>query len=214
MAKRLKEVMEQKRKPSMADVTLDQLMTFLETGNLANAPEELVLYVNALDAIRGMSIRIDLYPNKDRLINEIMFLYDVPKMTAIRLYSEMVEYFYADTKISKDAYRNKYADMQDKLINFGLLTMKSVEDAVKVSKMIKEVVETRQLMVADEKVIGDELYRKPVTVMTVDGNMFEMGMVNREELMKEIEGYNDLSEKEKSKLRQDAMIEPIKVFEH
>lgn len=114
------------------DITLREIYAFMEGGNPDNAPKEIVEYLELMDKIRGMHLRIDRYGSHEAIIRHLITVENIPRLKARRIYEETLEYFYCDSYVSKKAWRNIYAGMVDKAINFIFLTMKDPNDALKV----------------------------------------------------------------------------------
>lgn len=195
------------KKPSLEDVTLDQLYTFLEKGSIDNAPPAMVEYVETIDKIRGMIQRINIFGNREAVVKEVMFVFDVSKMTAIRLYNETIEYFYHDVDVSKTAWRNFYADKMDKMINFAMQMVRDVNDASKVVKMLLDAANLRQVNVPDVEKISDDFFKEPVNLLSFDAKQFDFGGADKEKLQEFIKTkLSSLTEREKLRMEQEAMI--------
>lgn len=197
---------------SLDDVTLDQLYDFMEHGSIKNAPPEIVDYLLLLDKTMGMIRRIDIYGNKEAVIKHLVLADGLSPYKAKKIYSETIEYFHVDTEISKEAYRNYYADRMDKVTNFAMLIMKDVADAGKVHKMLLDSMIARGVNNPDKEVIPDHFYDKPVNLMSYDARIFEFGEANRTALDKFIETLPELTEREKIRIKQEALLLPLKIF--
>lgn len=197
---------------SLDDVTLDQLYDFMEHGSIKNAPPEIVAYLLLLDKTMGMIRRIDIYGNKEAVIKHLVLADGLSPYKAKKIYSETIEYFYVDTEISKEAYRNYYADRMDKVTNFAALIMKDVSDAGKVHKMYLDTMIARGVNNPDKEVIPDHFFDKPVNLMSYDARIFEFGEANRTALDKFIETLPELTEREKIRIKQEALLLPLKIF--
>ena len=197
---------------SLDDVTLDQLYDFMEHGSIKNAPPEIVDYLLLLDKTMGMIRRIDIYGNKEAVIKHLVLADGLSPYKAKKIYSETIEYFHVDTEISKEAYRNYYADRMDKVTNFALLIMKDVADAGKVHKMLLDTMIARGVNDPDKEVIPDHFFDKPINLMSYDARIYEFGEANRPALDKFIETLPELTEREKIRIKQEALLLPLKIF--
>ena len=202
-----KENKKDSKKLSLENVTLDQLYTFLERGSIQNAPAEMVEYVETIDKIRGMITRIDIFGNRDAVVKEVMFVFDVPKMTAIRLYNETIEYFYHEVDVSKTAWRNLIADKMDKMINFAMQMVRDVNDASKVVKMLLDVANLRQVNVPDIEKISEDFFKEPYNILSFDAKQFDFGPADKDKLDEFIEiKLSSLTQREALRMKQEAMI--------
>ena len=80
----------------------------------SKAPQEIVDYLDLMDKIRGMHLRIDRYGGKDAIVNHLMKVEGLSRYLANKAYNQAMEYFYADNDISKEAWRNIIATNGEK----------------------------------------------------------------------------------------------------
>lgn len=188
----------------------------METGNPANAPEHIVAYLELLDMVRGMFLRMDKWGSKEAIIKHLMVSsqHKLSRYKANQVCDEAQEYFYRDTQISKSAWRNIYADKIDKMINFAMLTVKDVNDAQKVVKMCLDAGVLRAVNEPDKEELPAEIFQPPFVVYTWDTEALEMPKVNRQKLSEMIDKYPELTEKEKIRIKQEALIpgHKLKIF--
>ena len=140
------------------EISLDHIYDFMEKGNLNNAPEEIVLYLELLDKIRGMFLRIDVFGTKESIVKHLMLVDKISRYKAMQLCDEAQQYFYSDSKISKQAWRTIYAEKAEKMINFAMQTVKNPTDAAKVVKMLLDVAELRGINLPEQEELSAELF--------------------------------------------------------
>jgi len=195
------------------DVDINDVYEFMERGSMSQAPERIVQYLDLLDKVRGMHMRIDQFSSSEAIIKHLMMVDKLPRMKAKKVYEDAMEYFYCDTHISKAAFKNIYADKLDKLINFGMLTMKDNSDAQKVGKLILDVVAVRGLHEADKEELPEELFKQPIKVYTANAESLGLPAANRVRLRELIDKLPELTEKERIRIKQEADIDgSFKVF--
>jgi hypothetical protein len=194
------------------DISLEHIYDFMENGSLKNAPNEIVDYLLLLDKVMGMIRRIDIYGNKDSVIKHLVLVEKMSPYKAKKIHDEALEYFHADKEVSKEAYRNYYAERMDKVTNFAMLIMKDVADAAKVHKMLLDTMIARGVNKEDKEVIPDHYYDKPVNLMTYDARILEFGETNRRALDAFIDTLPDLTEKERKRIKEESLIMPLKIF--
>jgi len=197
---------------NIEDVTLDQVYEFMERGNINNAPSHIVQYLQLIEKVRGMIFRTDIYGNSQIVINHIKTIYGFSDYKAKKIYNETIEFFYVDTEVSKSAWRNLYADKMERVINFAVGTMKDVSDAAKVIKMYVDLANLRQVNEPDKEELPDKFFDKPINLLSLDANIFEMGSANRKSLEEFIDKFPELTEKERNRIKQEALILPLKLF--
>lgn len=194
-------------------INLRDIYDFMETGNPANAPEHIVAYLELLDMVRGMFLRIDKWGSKEAIIKHLMVSsqHKLSRYKANQVCDEAQEYFYRDSQISKSAWRNIYADKMEKMINFAMMTVKDVNDAQKVVKMCLDTAVLRGVNEPDKEELPAEVFQPPFVVYTWDTEALEMPKVNRHKLAEMIDKYPELTEKEKNRIKQEALIPGYKL---
>lgn len=197
-------------------VNIHDIYEFMETGNPKNAPEHILDYLELLDLVRGMFLRIDQFGSKESIIKHLMTApkYKLSRYKAAQVCDEAQEYFYRDSKISKDAWRNIYAEKMEKMINFAMLRVNDVNDAQKVIKMLLDASVLRGVNEPDKEELPAEVFQAPFVVYTWDTDALDMPKVNRQKLAEMIDNYPELTEKEKIRIKQESLIPgfPLKIF--
>lgn len=197
-------------------VNIRDIYDFMETGNPKNAPEHILDYLELLDLVRGMFLRIDQFGSKESIIKHLMTApkYKLSRYKAAQVCDEAQEYFYRDSKISKDAWRNIYAEKMEKMINFAMLRVNDVNDAQKVIKMLLDASVLRGVNEPDKEELPAEVFQAPFVVYTWDTEALDMPKVNRQKLAEMIDNYPELTEKEKIRIKQESLIPgfPLKIF--
>ena len=198
---------------TIEQINLKDIYDFMETGNPSNAPEHIVAYLDLLDMVRGMFLRMDKWGSKEAIIKHLMVSssHKLSRYKAMQVCDEAQEYFYRDSQISKAAWKNIYADKMEKMINFAMLTVKDVNDAQKVVKMLLDVSVLRGVNEEDKDELPAEIFQPPFVVYTWDSESLDMPKVNRQKLAEMIDAYPELTEKEKIRIKQEALIPGFKL---
>ena len=195
------------------EISLDHIYDFMEKGNLNNAPEEIVLYLELLDKIRGMFLRIDVFGTKESIVKHLMLVDKISRYKAMQLCDEAQQYFYSDSKISKQAWRTIYAEKAEKMINFAMQTVKNPTDAAKVVKMLLDVAELRGINLPEQEELPAELFKPPWVIYSADAEFLGLETkANRHRLAEMIDAFPELTEKQRVQIKREAQILPIKVF--
>ncbi len=195
------------------EISLEHIYDFMEKGNLNNAPEEIVLYLELLDKIRGMFLRIDVFGSKESIVKHLMLVDKISRYKAMQLCDEAQQYFYSDSKISKQAWRTIYAEKAEKMINFAMQTVKNPTDAAKVVKMLLDVAELRGINLPEQEELPAELFQPPWVIYSADAEFLGLETkANRHRLAEMIDAFPELTEKQRVQIKREAQILPIKVF--
>ena len=202
------------KKISIDDIDLQDIYAFMETGDVANAPAEVVEYLTTLDKVHKMHLRVLQWGNKEAILKHLMLVDQMSRYQAEKIHNEMLEYFYSDAKLSKQVFRNiLFERMYNNCIAAEILAL-STDDLSKVNRMYTEAGKMRQLDIIDPPVIPKEAFQRPNKIYAMDPAFLGEAKINRTLLAKHIDELEDYSEGEKLILKQDAAIEPIILFEN
>ncbi len=195
-----------------AHLTVDDIHDFIETGDLDNAPQDIVDYLDALEKVRGMKKRLRQFSTKKHITKYLTKVNGLTDYLANKIYCDAVEFFYMENSIPKQAYRNMYAEDNDEDIALARLAAESIEDLERISKMREKSFKFRQLDVPDLDDFPEGLFDKPFKLYTQ--NPEDVGMVkhDRREIAAAIDSYKELTELQKDVLRREAGDLPFKLF--
>lgn len=194
------------------DIDLDAIYDFIDNGDRSKAPQEIIDYLDLMDKIRAMHLRIDRYGSKDAIVNHLMKVEGLSRYLANKAYNQAMEYFYADNDISKEAWRNILAQRMEKNISLAQQLVKDVADSSKVNKMYIEMAQALGLHLPDPEPVPEGAYDRPTKIYTL--SMEDLGRVPqpKKELRDFIMNLPEVSEKVKQMALQEALLEPMQIF--
>lgn len=199
------------------DYNLSDLYEWIENGRTAGMSEEFFRYVDLLDKIRAMRNRKDLYGSKEAIIKHLIAFEETLKgnrAKASELYSESIEYFHTEDVISRNAWRNMYADELDKAYDLALSLAQTTEDVVKCSAIKDRAYKFRQLDKDEPEQLPNNFFDRPNKVYTLDMDLFELGNVDRKEIEIWIDdNVKNLTPKAIERIKQEALIQKVKIFQ-
>jgi hypothetical protein len=194
-------------------MSLDDIYRFMETGNPDNAPQEVVDYLQLLQRVHGMILRIDIHGSKQAVLKHIEITEGLSRYKADQVYQEAIEYFYSDDQTTVKGYKNFYAQKMEQVLNFMMQKMETVGDGEKIIKSIKEIATLRGCYNEEKDPIPDELLQKKIFVYDFDADKLGLPKVDRNVVKKFIEEkIPELPEKHKQRLFEEADIIPFKAF--
>jgi len=197
----------------LQDITLEHIYDYIENGNPNKVDPAIVEYLDLIEKIRGMYLRFDKWGSKDAILNHLIKADGHSRYFADQLYNDCLEYFYCDNKISKDAWRNIYAEKMERNINLATMIVKDVSDIAKVNRMIKEAAELRQLDKEEPEELPEALFSKPWKLYAMDHLLLDGSpKVDRMKLAQQIDALPELSEKERDIIKREAAILPPNLF--
>lgn len=197
---------------NLENISLEDIYDFIESKETTISPE-IERYLHLMDKVRGMHLRVMKYGSKESILKHLMKVDGLSRYLANKIYNDALEYFYCDNEISKSAWRNIIAERQDRLINLAIELAKDVSDVAKIAKMNIDLGLLRQLDKEDPQVLPEELFQRPFKLYTFDAKMLGLPTaVDRNKLAEWIDTLPDLTEKERLLIRQESLIDPLKLF--
>lgn len=204
------------KKVNIEDITLDHLYKFMERGSVVNVPEDVLYYLELLEKIYSMMRRIDKYGSRDIIVKHLIISEkskgtELSRYKAIQLYYDALEYFYADTKVSKDTYRNMLADKLEKVLNVAIVSYSGASDLKGISALAKEIRLLKQLDkedVVEENPMGN----KPFNLYSINPEDVGIDKIDRNELIEFVENLPELNPKMKEKILRDATMKQPKLL--
>ena len=194
-------------------IDLQDIYEFMEKGDVKDASPEIVCYLHLLDKTRAMLLQIDQFSNDESIIKHLILVDDLSRYKAKKIIDEAREYFYSDKIVSKAAWRNIYAEKAEKMLHFAMQTVKDAKEAVAVIKAIKELLDIRGVNEEDKEELPAELFLPPMRLYSTDPRISEFtSPPDRIKLAKWIDSLPELSEKEKERIKQEALITTLTIF--
>lgn len=194
---------------NLDNISLDDIYDFIDSKSGKISPE-IERYLELMDKVRGMHYNALRFGSKERIIKHLMKVEGLSRFLANKIYNNAMEYFFCDNEISKQAWRNVIAERQDRLINMAIALAKDVSDLAKISKMNIDLAPLLGLDKEDAPELPQELFDRPFKLYSYDAKMLGIPTaVDRKKLSKLIDDLPELTEKERSRIRQEALLEPL-----
>lgn len=204
------------KKVNIDDISLDILYSYMQSGSDVHVPEEILYYLELLEKIYSMMQRIDKFGSRDMIVKHLVISEkakgkEISRYKALQLYYDAMEYFYADSKVSKAVHRNMLADKLEKLLNVALVTYESASDLKGISSLVKEISILRQLN--KEDVIDENpLDNKPFVLYSINPEDVGIDGVDQKELIEYVEGLPELNAIVRDKILRDANVKTPKLI--
>ena len=194
----------------MTDKMYDQLQVYVQNGTVSHMPENMVNYLSMLELVRSLHFRFE---SRDAIVKLLMQEpYSIARTKAYEIYSDAINFFYLDIKITKEAWRNVYAEQLDRAAELVLKTATCSKD-LEIYKNIKaSAAQMRSLDKPDPQDIPAELFNKPNKIYVLDPELFGRPKANRKLLAEHIDNLA-IPETHKRRIKGDALIEDIDFLE-
>lgn len=190
-------------------IEFERLQEYIENGRQGDMPEEMVTYLEQLDIVRG---QLNRSKSKEYIINLLKAApYNLSDYLARKRYIDAINFFYLDTEIKKQAWRNLYADKLEKAANVVLMSATTAKELDIYKNILLAAANMRGLNEAEKEELPAELYQRPIKVYTNDVKVLDIPQVSRIELLKMIDSY-EIPEVEKERLKGEALITTPKLF--
>lgn len=187
----------------------DTLQDYIASGCTMELMNDELDYYNALYAIVGLN-------RKYGKENAIAFLmhepFNVERMRARLMYSEAINLFYLNDTIENDAHRNMLFDDLMKAAQVVLNNAISSKDMEVYGNLKTQAAKIKQLDKPDP-VKPKEIDAKPIKVYDLDPSAVGLPSANRPLLAAQIDSIQNISVKEKTRLKRDANIVDIDIEE-
>lgn len=193
-------------------IALCDIHDYIENGDITTVPIHIRAYLDLLEKVRDMKRRPREYATKNHIVKHLVKVNELSLYMANKIYDDCIEYFYLDSSISKQAYRNLYAEDQDEDIALARLAADGIEDLDRISKMREKAYKFRQLDVPDVEDFPSELFDRPWKLYTMDPEQVGIPKADRREVSARIDGYTELTELEKEILKREAGALPNRIL--
>ena len=175
------------------------------TAELSNNEKlfiDLLSIINSLDRQFGKRATIKL------LTQQFGYSYD----RAVDYYDQADQLFYSNRNTTKEALRNKYAEMLDNIAHAALAAAQTPKDYEAVSEIIAKAAKIRKLDEPEIQKLPAAMYLRQIRMFSLTPEVLGLPPVNRQEVNEQIQQLH-IPEVEKRRLRQEALIEDVDIIE-
>lgn len=187
----------------------DTLQDYIQSGCTIQLTDDELDYYNMLYTLVGINRKY----GKDNAIAFLMHApFEVERSRARQMFSEAMNLFYLNDNIENDAYRNMIFDDLNKAALVVLQNAESSKDMEVYGNLKTQAAKIKQLDKPDP-VKPKEITDKPIKVYDLDPRAVGLPSANRHQLAAQIDGLDDVSIREKTRLKRDAGIEEVNIIE-
>lgn len=205
-----------KQSPSgikLEDINLSHIYEYVNHGDIQEAPEAVVRYLELLDKARGMHLRVNEFGHKDAIVAHLKTHEGLTYYMANNIYNDAMEYFYCDKRISKDAWRNIIAQRKEKNYILAIQLAKDTKDVATADKILDGMAKVLGLDQPDPIEIPPGAYDQPFKMYSIDAQFLGLPVVKRSEIKKLLDELPEISERLKVRLEEEAGLLPtVKLF--
>lgn len=197
-------------KPTRLDlenIDINQITQILSTGDLDTLPPEERAYYELMEMVRGLRARMR-YNGKVITKAGIIKLfkseiYGLSDWMARQVYSDSINFFYAQENIRPEAFANLYAEKLEKWADSMFLMGKGEE----ASRILERAAKLRLRFASTETEIPEELLnKKQIVIYTTKRSDLGVPETDRKELEEFIDEIPDIPMIVRDRLKEDAQI--------
>lgn len=196
-------------KPSRVDldrVDVSVIADVVAGGNLSRLSPQEREYFSLMDLVRGLRARLRFGNGKvvtrAAIIKILQTQYGLKMTQSYRLYNDAINFFYHDTGVTTEAFRNLYAERLEKAASAA----EALGDLELFHKMIMSAAKLRGCFERQEKPIPDELITPSQTIIyTTRREDLGLPAIDRAELRRLIEEeIPEIPEQARERVKMDA----------
>ncbi len=185
---------------------IDALQEWIDTGKSDILSDKMVVYLEQLELIRSMYSK---HQSQRFIIKTILKLYpDISQKHAYDLFTDSMNFFYQNSGITKEAWRNIYAD---KFENAAQVCWE-LTDMEGFRKNLESAMKARGLDIPDPEKFPEDFYDRRIVIYQMDPEKVGIKRESRSKIAELIDKM-DLTDNEKDKVYQDAGIINVEFLE-
>lgn len=185
--------------------SVEALKKMIEEGDSSLMQPHIATYIEQLNVVRGL---YDRYEGKKAIIKTLMLSWPSLKHHgATQVYCDALNFFNSDNSVTRDAWRNIYANQLDEA---ALLALHK-DDFGSFARLKDQAAKLRKLYDEDPKV-EEKQPKRAVVVYDIKPENLGMEKANRRELSALLDKLN-LPKEEEERLKSEAGIKPFNLFQ-
>jgi|SRR5574344_1150698 hypothetical protein len=183
----------------------NELQDYIQSGCDYTLSPDAQEYYNALYAIIGVNRKY----GKDNAINLLMHEpFNCTRSKARQMYNEAINLFFADDTIENNAHRNMIYENLLKAAQSVLMSARNSKDMEIYGNLQTQAFKVKQLDKQDPEKRKD-INDKEIKIYSLESSAVGIPDIDRNELAAQIDSIEDIPEKERTRLKRDAMVEEI-----
>lgn len=191
---------------------LERISEYIAAGKTAELSNNEKLFIDLLSIINSLDRQFGKRATIKLLTQQFGYTYD----RAVDYYDQADQLFYSNRNTTKEAMRNKYAEMLDNMAHAALAAAQTPKDYEAVSEIVAKAAKIRKLDEPEIQKLPSAMYLRQIRMFALTPEVLGLPPVNRQEVNDQIQQLH-IPEVEKRRLRQEALIDDvdiIELFEH
>ena len=187
---------------------LERVAEYIADGRTAELSNNEKLFLDLLSIINSLDRQFGKRATIKLLTQQFGYSYD----RAVEYYDQADQLFYSNRNTTKEAMRNKYAEMLDNIAHAALAAAQTPKDYEAVSEIIAKAAKIRKLDEPEIQKLPAAMYLRQIRMFSLTPEVLGLPPVNRQEVNDQIQQLH-IPEVEKRRLRQEALIEDVDIIE-
>ncbi len=159
------------------------LRRYQDTGDETLISQELRIYIDQLNLVRQAH---DKYESRAQIVALLRLAYPgLAENMYSALFEDALNFFYADSRVKKETWRNIYAKQLD---DVALLALER-DDFKSFREMKKLAAEIRGLMEPDKPELPEDIFDRKIEIITANPQQLGAKAVSKAELIKRLEQF-------------------------
>lgn len=201
-------------KMNFENIDTNQITLILKTGSLQSLDADHQNYYSMMDVVRGLRAKMT---HNGKVITKAGIIkllksdvYGLSDFQARKVYSDSINFFYAQENILPEAFANLYAERFEKWADAAYLNGK--EEIAE--KMLRRAAELRGCYKPKDTTIPEELLnQKPVTIYSFDISDVGVNQADKGDLKAFLDSIPDIPQITMDRVKADAGIKKFKIIE-
>ena len=198
-----------KVKPSridLAHIDVNTIAQIVATGDMSRLSPAEAEYYSLMDLVRGLRARVRFADGqvvtRAAIIKILQTQYGIKPAHAYRIYNDAVNFFYQDTGVTVDAYRNMYAERMEK----AAYAAEALGDLELFHKMLNSAAKLRGCFEKQENTIPEEMINPAQTIIyTTKREDLGLPEIDRKELRELLDKtITEIPDSVRERVKQDA----------
>lgn len=188
--------------------SFEKVSEYIVAGRTAELSNNEKLFIDLLSIINSLDRQFGKRATIKLLTQQFGYSYD----RAVDYYNQADQLFYSNRNTTKEALRNKYAEMLDNIAHAALAAAQTPKDYEAVSEIIAKAAKIRKLDEPEIQKLPAAMYLRQIRMFSLTPEVLGLPPVNRQEVNEQIQQLH-IPEVEKRRLRQEALIEDVDIIE-
>ncbi|GHB44440.1 hypothetical protein [Mongoliitalea lutea] len=188
---------------------IEKIQDYIQSGSVNQISKEEAIYIDALTLFNSMSRK---YGRRNTIAFFTRPPFNLKYARASEMYDEAINLFHTDRSVEKKAIRNMFAENIQEAARIVRENAATARDWEVYGDLMMKASKLLELDKEEPPKLPAEAYQKPIRVYSLETDKIGLPSISRQLVASQIEEL-EIPERDKIRLKQDAMILPINLEE-